>query len=399
MRVRIGTLVIAAALVCGLMASMAGAEDGLLSTTSQSERTVTTTLYELTVHKSGRTDVTLRSGLKVFERAHPMMWLDGDKRPKPFDLDSRLSTREQVADRLGPGQGLLLRKKGCDWSLRTHTVQPFMTVQVSYTNPKKKPVRVKMLMPWCVGDFRGAGVTLGPGTADTRILENGRSVSGGSEWPDVTTNDTLSDWYMAAYNEDTGQTLLAGFLTHGSALTQVRMLHDEDREADKFPRFRAECVYDPPVELAPGETLVSEVFYVAVAERSPNTALERYGHAIAIANGIPVDHGVAPHGPTAQAGTAPPSEEGLRTSLDAMDTNLKRYGWTHFTIPAGWDAARGECLPDPARFPNGLKPLIDDIHSRGMTAGLALDPFVVSTGSQIAEQHPEWFVTPNDAGR
>lgn len=44
------------------------------------------------------------------------------------------------------------------------------------------------------------------------------------------------------------------------------------------------------------------------------------------------------------------------------------------------------------RFPNGLKPIADRIHSHGMKFGLWIEPEAVFPTNRIAQEHPDWIV-------
>ena len=46
---------------------------------------------------------------------------------------------------------------------------------------------------------------------------------------------------------------------------------------------------------------------------------------------------------------------------------------------------------DPA-FPNGLRPLAEEIKSSGMTPGLWLAPFILHPKAQLVEEHPDWLL-------
>ena len=67
-----------------------------------------------------------------------------------------------------------------------------------------------------------------------------------------------------------------------------------------------------------------------------------------------------------------------------------------FQIDDGWEPAVGDWLvPDHDKFPNGLKPLADDIHEAGFLAGLWLAPFVCRQGSTLMKEHPDWLLKVN----
>lgn len=64
-----------------------------------------------------------------------------------------------------------------------------------------------------------------------------------------------------------------------------------------------------------------------------------------------------------------------------------------FQIDDGWEPAVGDWLEtDKTKFPNGLKPLAEEIHSSGFLAGLWLAPFVCRNGSELMKTHPDWLL-------
>ncbi len=74
----------------------------------------------------------------------------------------------------------------------------------------------------------------------------------------------------------------------------------------------------------------------------------------------------------------------------------------YFWIDAGWFASPqnnwargvGNFQPDPARFPNGMKPVADAAHAAGMKFLLWFEPERVMPGTMLYEQHPDWLVKP-----
>ena len=68
----------------------------------------------------------------------------------------------------------------------------------------------------------------------------------------------------------------------------------------------------------------------------------------------------------------------IRSQADAMvSKGLKDVGYDHINIDDGFFGGRntetGELLIHPTRFPNGLKPVSDYIHSKGLKAGIYSD--------------------------
>lgn len=64
-----------------------------------------------------------------------------------------------------------------------------------------------------------------------------------------------------------------------------------------------------------------------------------------------------------------------------------------FQIDDGWEPYVGDWLEaDKKKFPSGMKTMADDIHARGLKAGLWLAPFVCQKGSAIYNDHPDWLL-------
>ena len=64
-----------------------------------------------------------------------------------------------------------------------------------------------------------------------------------------------------------------------------------------------------------------------------------------------------------------------------------------FQIDDGYQTAVGDWLSiNKKKFPNGMKPVADKIHEKGLRAGIWLAPFGAQRGSKIAAEHPDWLV-------
>jgi alpha-galactosidase len=70
-----------------------------------------------------------------------------------------------------------------------------------------------------------------------------------------------------------------------------------------------------------------------------------------------------------------------------------------FVMDDGWFSGRvndraglGDWWPDAKKFPNGLKPLVDAVHGRGMKFGLWIEPEMVNPDSDLYRAHPDWIL-------
>ena len=69
------------------------------------------------------------------------------------------------------------------------------------------------------------------------------------------------------------------------------------------------------------------------------------------------------------------SERLIKTMADAMhEEGFVDAGYTYIQVDDCWAASKrnaaGAIVPDPVRFPSGMKALADYVHSKGMKLGL-----------------------------
>ena len=89
------------------------------------------------------------------------------------------------------------------------------------------------------------------------------------------------------------------------------------------------------------------------------------------------------------------SQEKLEHDLDALIASDMPADI--FQIDDGYQTAVGDWLSiDSSKFPEGIKPLADRIHSEGLKAGLWLAPFVCERESALFRDHPGWIMRDTD---
>lgn len=382
--------------LCLLSASLvSGTSHAQLYRPEQERRTVNTERYEIIIQKNGQVDVRLRNGALVFDNAAPAVQLAGEDAPKLLPLNWKRTNRQEVHDALGQGQGFKFAWGDCEWYLRTYPTQPFFTAQVVYINTSREPVRVERLIPWTLEE---SGLRLGGVAAAVKVLDNGRLFETGDDTPLLQSPPAAGEWNVALYQPQTGRSLIAGFLTNLKGHSQLHVLPAKEKSV---LQFSADCIYEPAVEVPPGGRLESEVLYLAVAESDALTGLRRFGKAEGLWNQVRHAPPFLPHGWDSWSTHYQHdiSEAELLRELDVLDQQLKRYGWKHFAIDAGWEQAQGDWEPDAAKFPQGMAWFAEQIHARGMTAGLWVAPFSVARTAQLAKAHPEWLREPSARGK
>lgn len=65
-------------------------------------------------------------------------------------------------------------------------------------------------------------------------------------------------------------------------------------------------------------------------------------------------------------------------------------------LDLGWAVQIGNWRHDPAKFPNGLRPLADRAHARGMRFGVHLPLAQVHVDAPVAREHPDWLIHDGD---
>jgi len=94
----------------------------------------------------------------------------------------------------------------------------------------------------------------------------------------------------------------------------------------------------------------------------------------------------------------------------ALAEKVARLGVERFVMDDGWFGARdhdraglGDWTVNPKMFPNGLKPLIDNVESLGMDFGLWVEPEMVNPDSDLYRKRPAWALhfpgRPRSEGR
>ena len=80
-----------------------------------------------------------------------------------------------------------------------------------------------------------------------------------------------------------------------------------------------------------------------------------------------------------------------------------RVGVERFVLDDGWfngrrdaNAGLGDWLVDDRVWPDGLHPLVELVHERGMQFGLWFEPEMVNLDSELARAHADWILGPRE---
>lgn len=225
-----------------------------------------------------------------------------------------------------------------------------------------------------------------PVQAGTTVLESRRGMTG----------HQFSPWFAIAENsevtENEGQVWFGALAWSGSWRISI--------EQDPLQQVRIVGGFNPfdfGYKLAPGEKLASPVFYGGYAQHGYHEASHLL-HQFELTK-------ILPQAPKPrlrpvlynswEATGFDVSEKGQ----EQLAEKAASIGVERFVMDDGWFGQRkddhaglGDWYPNPQKFPHGLKPLIDHVHSLGMDFGLWVEPEMVNPDSDLYRKHPDWVI-------
>ena len=225
---------------------------------------------------------------------------------------------------------------------------------------------------------------------------NSETIHGGSrvlESRRGTTGHQANPWFAIGKgdaDEEHGETWFGALACSGS----WRMVIEQD-QLDKVRVTAGFNPFDFGYPLKTGETLETPVFYAGYSHHG-------FGGASRLLNHFTVTH-ILPEAPNPrprpviynswEATEFAVTEAGQ----EALAEKAAALGIDRFVMDDGWfgqrktdNAGLGDWYVNKEKFPNGLKPLIDKVHSLNMDFGLWVEPEMVNPDSDLYRKHPDW---------
>jgi alpha-galactosidase len=230
--------------------------------------------------------------------------------------------------------------------------------------------------------------------AGERVIESRRGTTGhqANPWFAISRDDSQSSTGPVVANEEHGEVWFGALAWSGSwRITVERDQLDAVRVTGGFNPF------DFGYKLNPGESLEPPIFYGGYSDHGLGGA-SRLLHHFEIAR-------ILPHAPD------PRPRPVIYNSWEATEFNVNEAGQEaiaekaaslgvdRFVMDDGWFGERkndhaglGDWYVNAEKFPHGLKPLIDKVHSLGMDFGLWVEPEMVNPDSALYRKHPDWVL-------
>jgi alpha-galactosidase len=201
-----------------------------------------------------------------------------------------------------------------------------------------------------------------------------------------------SDMFSVVKHLDTGDTLVAGFLTCRNAFGSVEVRVDGER----CVRLAASLDYDE-IPLQPGQEIAAEPLWLA-AGTNEHVLLAAYATAV----GAAMQARVPARNPIGWCSWyyyfTTITEERIVENLRALMRLRSRFPCDYVMVDDGYQAEIGDWLVTNEKFPHGMRWVAEQIRAAGFDAGIWTAPFIARRGSRLRADHPEWFVK-NRRGR
>jgi len=198
-------------------------------------------------------------------------------------------------------------------------------------------------------------------------------------------------------DEDTGDVWFGALAWSGS--WRITVEQDQLRQVRVTGGFNP---FDFSYLLEPGGQLETPVFYGGYSHRGIGGA-SRLLHRFELTRILPQ----APHPRPRPVLYNSWEATGFSVNESGQETLAEKaasIGVERFVMDDGWFGQRkddhaglGDWYVNPQKFPHGLKPLIDKVHSLGMDFGLWVEPEMVNPDSDLYRKHPDWVL--NFTGR
>ena len=169
-------------------------------------------------------------------------------------------------------------------------------------------------------------------------------------------------------------------------------------ESDTHLAFDAEITgHNPIYIIGAKESFVSPVVYMGLVHGNLDDAVnEMHAHVRKSVLNLPEADGSQA---LINCGMGAEHRMSVEESKAFID-QFARMGGEIFTIDAGWECPpneqmewphyNGRNIPDPDRYPNGIKELCDYAHAKGLKFGLWVDIENIGKQCKIHNDHPEW---------
>ena len=284
--------------------------------------------------------------------------------------------------KIDPETGILRRAA----KIENRTDAPF-TIEQSFAATWNLPRGTKYRLRYLTGRWAGEwNVQEQPVNPGETVLQSRRGTTGAQN------NPWFAIDHQGASDPDHGSVWFGALGWSGS--WEIAIEQDQVQHVRVSGGFNS---FDFGYLLKAGQSLQTPYFYAGYTDQG-------IGEASRLLHRFEIDS-ILPHAPD------PPLRPVLYDSWEATEFNVTEAGQIalaekaasigveRFVVDDGWFGERdsdhaglGDWWVNQKKFPGGLKPLIDKVHSLGMSFGLWVEPEMVNPDSKLYREHPDWVL-------
>jgi alpha-galactosidase len=284
--------------------------------------------------------------------------------------------------RMDPATGILERAA----TVENKTNKPF-TIEEAASATWNLQAADDYQLNYLTGEWAGEGnLQQAPMHPGKTILESRRGSTGHQNSP----------WFAIqrgeSGDEDQGDVWFGTLAWSGS--WQIAIEQNQEKQVRVTGGFNP---FDFSYVLAPGESLQLPSFFGGFSHEGMGGA-SRLLHRFELAKILPQAPRPRPR-PVLYDSWEATQFAVNEAGQEALAEKAASIGVERFVVDDGWFGQRdldtaglGDWYPNPTKFPHGLKPLIDKVHSLGMDFGLWVEPEMVNPNSDLYRQHPDWVL-------
>jgi len=228
----------------------------------------------------------------------------------------------------------------------------------------------------------------------SRVIESRRGSTGhqANPWFAISRDDSQKSNGPLSAGEEHGEVWFGALAWSGSwRFTIEKTQLDSVRVTGGFNPF------DFGYKLNPGEKLETPIFYGGYSNHGLGGA-SRLLHKFELQHILPQSPNPKPR-PVIYNSWEATEFRVNEAGQEALAEKAATLGIDRFVMDDGWFGQRkddhaglGDWYVNKEKFPNGLKPLIDKVHSLKMDFGLWVEPEMINPDSDLYRKHPDWVL-------
>ena len=300
--------------------------------------------------------------------------------------------------------------------LKCYPRKPYVVLTAGVKNTHKEPIALEQISTIDVSPHNGnakGGVYLGgaPSGYRTFVDMNTPMASGFKEIHDgFRINEdaaTTSCYNGVLYDTESKRSLVFGFLSFQKWWSAIQMGYDGSSQRGKEENHGVNhwSLYHKCENhlCRQGEEVYSEPVYLNFAHQgwdAYHDYAEMIGHRVKPKSLNRVFSGwCAQDSEEGSINAAQISEQIEQITKNQLSDPSIPGGFEYVQIGKGWEESIGSYQADAQKFPQGMKSVADQIHAKGLKAGIRFTPFCVQINSELLKTHPEYFLKERDKRR